>query len=229
MVRAIQCNFTNRYVSKYSAYLIYIISDSESTKFERHVIARGINLLLIPAYAVSGAVDIILGSIGAVGAILHFGTNIQWNRFAIIHLKSSRVILSNMYINLIQFLNPSKSSLFTYVEGGIVYTYANNKIQNWANNVSKSPNRFVQHVVTRLTYALLAVASIISRVADFAIGLVTGSLSIICLCFGGNNSLNRISFRSLQILAIIYDVFYCTIRCINPWSKVDFTFLPVQT
>jgi hypothetical protein len=91
-----------------------------------------------------------------------------------------------------------------------------NSLKALARSCYKSDNFLKRHVASRLTYALLAVSCLATRVADGAIGVAAAGLSVLT---GGNfESLNNLAYRTLQAPGIINDLFYCTIKFINPWT-----------
>lgn len=94
-----------------------------------------------------------------------------------------------------------------------------NPLKDIARSCYNSDNFLKRHVASRLTYALLAVSCLVTRAVDGIIGIPAAGLSI--LTGGKFESLNNLAYRTLQAPGIINDLFYCTIKFINPWTRTS--------
>ena len=73
-----------------------------------------------------------------------------------------------------------------------------------------------RHIVSRLSHGLFAVASVITRLWDFAVGLLAASLAFATL--GKIETINHLAYRGLKVGGLCSDVFEHTIKAINPWT-----------
>ncbi len=99
---------------------------------------------------------------------------------------------------------------------GFITHFVTDALKNIARDCYRSENLLIQHVASRLTYAVLAISSLVTRAVDGVIGIPAAGLAI--LTFGKIESLNNLAYRSLQTPGIVEDLFYCTIKIINPWT-----------
>lgn len=99
---------------------------------------------------------------------------------------------------------------------GFLSNNATNLLKDVARTCYRSDNFVKRHVISRLTYALLAMASLVTRTVDGIICMPIAAASI--LTCGTFPTLNNIAYRSLQAPNIINDLFYCIVKFINPWA-----------
>lgn len=204
---------------------------------KREVFARGAHLALVPISTVTSALDTIVGSLAGLGAIgtagLHKPTVELYRR----NIDSSRKIAARPFVNFLKFINPAAKFsgdenfvLSDYFDGdedynkpkisgdgnGFITNGVSKYMSKAAIEFSFSQNVFKRHVLSRLTYALMGIASLVTRAVDGAIGLVAAAFSIITA--GKFESLNNLAYRGLQAPGIIGDLFSCAIKFINPWA-----------
>lgn len=176
--------------------------------------ARGAHLLLTPASFITSAVDTIIGLGAGLGAICTLGKNKQTFKVACNHLSSSDKLFVRPYVNFLKTINPEAK-----ISGdgdGFLSDLVINPLKNIARRCYNSDNFLKRHIASRLTYALLAVSCLVTRAVDGIIGIPAAGLSI--LTGGKFESLNNLAYRTLQAPGIINDLFYCTIKFINPWT-----------
>lgn len=209
---------------------------------KREVFARGAHLALVPISTVTSALDTIVGSLAGLGAIgtagLHKPTVELYRR----NIDSSRKIAARPFVSFLKFINPAAkfsgdenfvrrpSYDSDYFDGDEDYNkpkisgdgngFITNGVRKYMSKAaiefSFSQNVFKRHVLSRLTYALMGIASLVTRAVDGAIGLVAAAFSIITA--GKFESLNNLAYRGLQAPGIIDDLFSSAIKFINPWA-----------
>ncbi len=184
--------------------------------------------------------DSLIGMGAGFGTLLTYGKSKTVYKFSIYHLGSSKVVLLLPYKQLMEMINPeakfparvSKNAtpftkylgslaehqlpMITADGNGFVSDLFIEPIKDIARTCYNSDNFLKRHVASRLTYALLAISCIVTRVVDGIIGVPAGLLSLIT---GGSfESLNNLAFRALQAPAIIEDLTYCSIKILNPFT-----------
>lgn len=207
------------------------VQSDETTFLKKHVLARGAHLLLTPASFITSAVDTIIGLGAGIGAICTLGKHQSTVKVAFNHLSGSNKLFVRPYVNFLQTINPeakfsgdaanqpfglAKQAMISGDGDGFLSDLVINPLKNIARSCYNSDNFLKRHVASRLTYALLAVACLVTRAVDGIIGIPAAGLSI--LTGGKFESLNNLAYRTLQAPGIINDLFYCTIKFINPWT-----------
>lgn len=215
------------------------VHSNDTNFFKKQVGARVGHLALTPWSAVTSVADTIVGFGAGLAAIATQGKHKPTFKFAIEHLDSSKKIIVRPYVNLLKTLNPEAKfsgsisnapyvhRYMAYVTGqkdafitgdgdGFITSYVSEFLKDVARSCYNSDSFLKRHIASRLTYALLAVSSVITRLADGIIGVVAATLSFITL--GKEESINNLAYRALQAPGIVNDIFYCTIKLINPWA-----------
>ncbi|MCC5832854.1 MAG: hypothetical protein JJU12_07425 [Chlamydiales bacterium] len=214
MIKSLNLEFLNVVEQKLDKD--YSLSDSHSEKFG----IRGAYLSLVPVSAITSIVDTAIGACAAIPALATAGKHKKTINFFFNFLESSFDIVSKPYVNLLKTLNPTAKLPpirgFDEVHPGICTPYPSEKLDNLAENYFKSKNFFKKHVASRLTYVLLAITFVITRIVDGIIGLIAAAFSLITL--GKLPFLNKTAYRGLCATGIIHDLFYCTLKVINPWA-----------
>lgn len=210
---------------------INLVHDDDTTFVKKHILARGAHILLTPVSFITSAVDTIIGLGAGIGAICTLGTHKQTFNVACYHLSSSKELFVLPYVNFVQTINPearfseayivrylglAKKAMISGDGVGFLSDFVINPLKNIARSCYNSDNFLTRHVASRLTYALLAVSCLVTRAVDGIIGIPAAALSI--LTVGKFESLNNLAYRTLQAPGIIGDLFYCTIKFINPWT-----------
>jgi hypothetical protein len=208
---------------------------------KKHVLARGAHFVLAPASFITSAVDTIIGLGVGIGAICTLGKHYPTFKIAHNHLSGSRGLFVRPYKNLLQTINPeakfsgdlaneshlvrqlrlAKQAKISGDGDGFLSDLVIDPLKDIARSCYNSDNFLKRHVASRLTYALLAISCLVTRVVDGIISIPVAGLSI--LTGGKFESLNNLAYRTLQAPGIINDLFYCTIKFINPWTGTSKT------
>jgi hypothetical protein len=191
---------------------IYDSWNSPDASFvQKHILTRGAYLLLAPASLITTAIDTIVGLGAAIGAIAILGRSQKIFDFACGFACESNYLLSYPYQNFLQAINPDAD--FGDMNGYIVSS-AISPIEDFAKECSKSENFLQRHVASRLTYALAALACLVTRAVDGVISIPMTAISIITL---GNFALiNNLAYKTLKAPGIIMDIFYFSVYVLNP-------------
>ncbi len=221
-------------------YIAETCVHSEDTNcFKKHVVARVGFLALTPWSLATSTADILIGIGAGIAVIGTAGKQKEAWDFAMNHLNSSRKIVVRPYFDLLMALNPQakfsgsidnmpyvqrqtatlmgQKDAFITVEGdGFITHYVSEALKDVARNCYNSDNFLKRHVASRLTYLLLVISSVITRLMDGIIGVMAAILSF--ATFGKVESINNLAYRGLQATGIVQDVFYCTTKIINPWA-----------
>jgi len=201
----------------------WVYSDSPSFS-KKHLLARGAYFFLAPASLITSAIDTIVGLGAGIGTICTAGRYPQPYKFAMNHLSSSNKLFSHLYLNFLRAINPEAPFMedgdnpprISINGDGFLSDLVISPLRKTARSCYNSNNFLKRHVASRLTYAVLALSCLVTRAVDGVIGIVAASLSI--LRCGKIESLNHLAYRALQAPGIINDLFYCIIKCINPWT-----------
>lgn len=110
---------------------------------------------------------------------------------------------------------------YTHNDAGLFTKFVKIPLMHHAKKFSESENCFVKYVVSRLTYALMGICCIITRLVDLIFGLIAGLASILTL--GKIDFINRVAYEGLMAPALIFDLYFCLLKTINPFAK-DFAF-----
>lgn len=196
-----------------SDYICQNLVDSENTNFfKKHVLARGGYLLLAPVSIITAAIDTIIGLGVGLASIATVGKHAPTFYRAQYHLVLGQQILARLYQHCLQFLNPS--AIIDDVEDGLTTDVVKNFFIIVAKDCYRSDSIFKRHVASRLTYALMLISCAITRLIDGVIGIIAALFSF--LTFGHFDSLNNAAYRGLFITGIVTDLFYCTVKIVNP-------------
>lgn len=204
---------------------------SLSSIVDQHILARGGYLLLAPTSVITSALDIIVGLGAGIGAICTLGMHQPTLKVARYHLTSANQLAPRLYANLLRMIRPNaRVNAGDFPEGdqetkdilkgkdGYLAAKVITPFRAFAKECYSSDNFLKRHVASRLTYALLAVACLVTRAVDGVIGIVAALFSLATL--GQFRKLNIIAYRGLQAPGIISDLFYCVVKVINPYAGV---------
>jgi hypothetical protein len=178
---------------------------------QKHVLARGAYLLLAPASLITTAIDTIVGLGAAIGAILTLGRSQKIFDFACEFIGESDFLLSYPYKNFLQAINPDADF---GVQRGYIVSSAISPIEDFAKECSESENFLQRHVASRLTYALAALVSLVTKAVDGVISIPMTAISIITL--GNFAFINNLAYKTLKAPGIISDIFYFSVYVLNP-------------
>lgn len=169
---------------------------------------------------VGGILDGLIG-VGAGGATLVTGGSIPGlNDYAFSHLYTFQEVLTGPYRYFLKTIDPTPKFHFgnewTDAGGmGWITDYFIDELGQSASQHTQSDSLFRQHVLSRLTYGLLAIACIVGRLADAILSIPFTLLSICTL--GKFTEINNIAYRTLQAPNLVGDLFLCAAHFINPF------------
>lgn len=196
-----------------------LVYAQETTFAKKEIAARGLSLLGIPTFLMTGAIDTIIGAGAGIVSIATLG---MWDEpvwIAFNHLTGGDTMVANAYFAALSAINPkfaigSDKDLISVGGRGFSTQFIFKPITNLANECRRSDHFLVRQFVSRCVYLALAIACLITRLLDALISVPAVLLSFITL--GKNASLNNLASRTLQSIGIISDLFYCMIGMINP-------------
>lgn len=171
------------------------------------------------------------GVIGTALSILS-GGNKAFNNWAE-YTRAARNILPKLYIPVVHVINPDasfanpkdkviaskvhvinpKASLDNV---GVITSTIAAPFFETAKRAADAEAPFERYIVSRLSYALAAVASVVGRVADLALGIVGATLAIIPPYFGRNKAVNYFAVRHLTVFGVVHDVCRSFRGIVNP-------------
>jgi hypothetical protein len=190
------------------------VASPEASFVQKHVLARGAHLLLAPASLITTAIDTIVG-MGA-GVTLALYQNKKTLDFIVQQTNESSRLLFLPYQNFLQAINPEAEFTKNIKEKyGPISAPAITTLTSFAKECSKSENFFQRHVASRLTYALAALASLVTKVVEGIISIPIVAASIVTL--GNFTFINDLAYRTLIASSLITDTFVIfPILVINP-------------
>lgn len=194
------------------------VNPPQSDVTRRQVLSRGAYLALVPTTFITRALDTIIGMGIGIGAVCTLGKNENILRKAFNFLYSSHQLIEDPFCNFLKAINiEAKLHRKPY------QFYIPMELKSTAKKYYQSSNFLERHVVSRLTYVLLALACIITRVVGLVLGVLLAPLTIVTC--GNYSSLNVLTCKALQAPGIIHDLFFCTIKFINPSAGKSFLLL----
>lgn len=159
------------------------------------------------------------GVAGTALSLLTLGASRHVNKVAS-YTHQTAYILPHLYIPVLNVINPHAYTDCDCV--GVVTANTALPIFQVAQRASLQSNFFVRHVVSRVGYALGATVSMISRVADLALGIVAGTFALIPL-LGRIDCVNNFAVQHLMAFGVVHDVCAGLRGVVNPQQ-----FLPQQ-
>lgn len=189
----------------------------KATYLNQQVISRVASFTMAPLSALGVTVDTLVGMISGVGAIFTAGTNKKiWSMAS--NLTYSRHLLNLPYLNLLRTINPQANIRIN--ADGIIFGRIENSLRpylekSYLKTLRSSESNFLNREITsRISYLLFSLVTIVIRAVDGLIGLIASTLSLVML--GTNATINTLAFNGLASTGIVYDLFYCAVKIINP-------------
>jgi hypothetical protein len=171
-------NLTIATIDPFAHYINSDFVEAENTNFlKREVLSRGAYVVLVPSSFITCALDTLIGLGTSLVSFSSCGTHLNTFRVTHNHLISSKQLLVDPYIFLLLAINP-KSEFSFKREDGLVHHRISQSLKLSALEFRKSDNFLKKEVASRLTYALLALASLVTRAVDGAMGILVGTFSI---------------------------------------------------
>lgn len=192
----------------------------EESFLKKEGLSRGLNALLIPSSFLAHALDSIIGFGATMVAFFTLGN--KGYTTARNNLKQFKCLASDSYIHTLRIFNPNaelwhESGFGEELIIGSLRDIAKSCIQTRENGEQKP--WYLRHVVSRLLFLSLGLASVVARVIDCAIGIIALPLSFLTL--GSFSVINEAAYSGLKIIGIVDDICYSLIKTINPWVKKE--------
>lgn len=169
-------------------------------------------LLLAPKSFIVCALDTILGLGGGIAAICTLGRNQATCDFTIAHLSYSTIVLSKPYEFILKAINPKANDYNTSFLGKLV-----KPLLDKGDEFAKADNFLKREVASRLTFGLAGIVAVIRRIVGAIIAIPVTCLSL--LAAGRVECLNKTAIETLTSTGIIWDVFFYTLKILNPQMK----------
>ena len=193
----------------------YFDPNPNESFYKRHIEKRGAHLGIAPCFALTSVVDIIIGLGAGAASLLTAGTQPKITAFVVEHLASSAIMGPAVYHHLERAINPGLAEEVTDFKP----IYFLEPLTKAAREFSSSKHFLQRHVTTRLTYALLALSCVVTRVGQAIIVLI--ALPFDLLTLGKIEKLHTLVYRNLQAPAAILEVFMFTLLAVNPRAAID--------
>ena len=204
------------FTTKIDALIDQELDLSKSFK-KKHVYGRFAHAIMIPLEFTAVALNILSGLGNGFLAICTGGKKTSFYTNAVNHLNIANYLLSQPFFHLLRTINPEAkiTPLKSSAEpGGLLTGYIKFKFLTAAGNFSASKKFFKHHVASRLTYALMGIACLITRTVEGIIGLIAATCAIIT---GGKiTKLNVLATKGLQASAIIADLWFSIMHTLAP-------------
>ena len=158
------------------------------------------------------AVNTTAGIAGTALSILTVGKSQRVNGWAS-YTRSSFEIFPNLYSSLIRVVYPK-----AYIDAthkGYVTAYVAAPVFRAALQSTVAPGFIQREIVSRVAMAVATVAAVVSRVADFALGLVGAAFSIIP-CLGRVDAVNNFAISQLNSSGVVNDICRGLRGIVNP-------------
>jgi hypothetical protein len=173
--------------------------------------------------AFTGIADTFIGLGCALGAIAAGGRSKTANQYTFNHLNSLNRFITRPHKYLVQTLNPharfTPEGRISSKGDGLITNFVKEKLNAALKSCTKPERNWaMRHIVSRLTIGLRTIASLITRIVDFPIGLIAGLFSLLSL--GTCESLNNTAFRGLQVTGIVTDLLEGVVQLLNPKAEV---------
>ena len=185
---------------------------SNSDKILKRMGARVVNLLSVPAYVITCALDTILGLGIGLAAICMLGMHKTTTRKAMNFLGTSKKLIAEPYMQFVKVFNPKHDSVKKFDHLGEDFFYQ--KCGEEVINLAGSDNFIDRNISARLGFVLIGISHLITAIAESCIGIIALSFSILTLT--QVECINKFAYTTLQFPGILADIFVDVISIINP-------------
>jgi hypothetical protein len=185
-----------------------------SDKISKRMGARVVNLLLVPVYAITCALDIILGLAVGLWLTCTLGTHKAAKRKMMSLLGNSEKLIAGPFMLFLKAFNLKQQ--FEKKPDRLAAAWLDNTIGLAAFDHTESKNLLKKHVTSRLCFALIAISHLTLSIAEGIIGIIAASFSIITLA--QVECINALAYKSLHASGVILDLFAGALNIINPWT-----------
>jgi|GEM_PF-1790277 len=180
-----------------------------------NIIKRAAYALSAPLACTAATIDTVVGLMQTTPTIATLGMDDNIAKSSRDYLLSSASILQMPYYSLLRSINPNVHIDVSEIrKDSILHPMVTSPILRKSIQLQSSRSFFHREISTRLFLAVYALASVVTRVADGAIGVLAATLSFLTL--GKFNKINVIAYRSLKAPALIYDICFSAVKIINP-------------
>lgn len=165
-------------------------------------------------------------AIGVAGSAVSVATAGMWKGMNDVAAwtQNGHSVLPTLYIAVAKVINPSFETTKASVKTSLITNAVAKPILDKALASAASENAVVRHVVSRAAFLGHLVASVATRVADLAIGVLAAGISIIP-CLARVTAVNTLAVRQLSSLGgIVHDVCRDVRGIVNPQQFLQ----PVQ-
>jgi hypothetical protein len=198
--------------------------DSSTKAFlHRTITCRVLYLGSALIYPITSALDLLIGTILAVGALLTQGKYSCWNKQArVILFIGGCGIITSIFYSLLHVINPEAlpikkhSEVFFHEPDGTTHQYLAKFFKITGRAYKESDSVLERHLFSRVTYCVYTLSSPLSRIIDFVIGLFFAAYAISKK--GASERLNRRALADLRVGCIVHDLYYGLLKTINPWA-----------
>jgi len=183
---------------------------------QKHIIDRGLSLVCIPLEIIFSTAEIALAAISSVGVILTGSLYKPVNKLANKCFADGAYNLVPIpYCFLLRTINPS-APFPDHCHIGIISRIFLQELFFIHKHYRDSDNLFKRHFVSR-GIALTAIPiTIITSVADLAIGLTAATFSIVTV--GYFETINTVAVDGLASAIKITGLFGAIVSVVNPWA-----------
>lgn len=209
------------YTTSYDRYISEEYLHNDSGFFVRELQSRAYNLIALPYYIASLSFVTIAATIAGLAAIAIALQNRNLTHYASINIQYSNRVLNVPFAHLLKIINPY-ANMGTPEKGTFSTCFLSPLIlrtSDYATTQRHSPYFFNRNVLTRLPYLLVAVVSIICRIADGILGCLGTVVSL--LTVGHYDSLNNFAYRNLTAPGLLSDLFHSIILFLNPGIETN--------
>jgi len=193
-------------------YISQHLRNPKASCATREIASRVSFLALVPFSLIPSAADAIIGTGIGVVAVLSGGTLCTTNDIHRRYIDSTNHLLSQPYICLLRTINPNV--LVESPGRGYFTSKVQGFIAQAIRNCNESESTLVKHFVSRLTFALYGIASVVTRAVDGVLGVIAALFSFMTL--GYFTELNRFAYRNLQVTGVIEDLVKSILGCMRP-------------
>lgn len=175
---------------------------------------------LIPVSLFTKIFDSCIGIPSALLATCALGRINSLNNFVFDQLNCAGDVVSDPFNHFMKVINPDYAAHTTIpCEGSVLHHQVRNIEEYAESHLIASNDFFKSQVCSRVTYAVLALAYIIARVADaiFVVPLAICTL----LSLGKWSSLNSATCKAMKFPGLMPDLFFCFIKILNPQSIIQ--------
>lgn len=188
------------------------------SQFSFSVVERGRNVINLLGTAVETVLR--LGTTGVgIGytacSLLTLGKVPQCNTYAFSFTSQAKWILPGLYVGAMKVVNPKFSlSDDSPSWSGVTHTIVAVEILNLARELASSPRFISKEIASRVAFLKYGATSIITRIADLALGVLAVVASLCTL--GCIPKINRFASEQLTVFGIIPDVCTALRYTLNP-------------